>query len=315
MRAFQLISPLKFQELDIPKPQLEKGSILTRTRFVSICGSDWYTVNHGRDYDTFPLPVGRPIHEVTEEVVESDDPDFQPGDRVLDVGYDGGLKEFHLRRAAQLVKLPNTPSLEELLMSQPLGVVLHAARKWPSLLGKSAVVIGQGSIGQFFTAMLKMQGVSTLITVDLEEGRLITSQKMGATHTVNGSKQEAVQAVKDILGGAGPDMVVEACGQEATYNMAIDMAPKGGLMTFFGLPKYEKTSLKLTDLIRRDNVVYTSNQGERDADFALARDLIASGKVYVRPLITHKLPVGEIAQAFQLAESRADNAVKIVLEF
>ena len=69
MRAFQLEAPLKWKELDIPKPQLQTGTILTRTTFVSICGSDWYTVNHGRDYDVFPLPVGRPIHEVVEEVV------------------------------------------------------------------------------------------------------------------------------------------------------------------------------------------------------------------------------------------------------
>ena len=57
-------------------------------------------------------------------------------------------------------------------MSQPLGVVLHAARKWPSLLGQSAVVVGQGSIGQFFTAVLKMQGAGPIITVDLEGSEL-----------------------------------------------------------------------------------------------------------------------------------------------
>ncbi len=315
MRAYQLTAPREFTEVDLPEPKLEKGTILTKTAFVSICGSDWYTVNHGRDYDVFPLPVGRPIHEVSEIVVESDDPDFAPGDRVLDVAYDGGLKEYHLRTASQLVKLPNSPTLEELLMSQPLGVVLHACRKWPSLLGQSAVVMGQGAIGQFFTAVLKMQGAGPIITVDMEDGRLMTSQKMGATDTLNAGKVNVLEAVKDLTGGKGPDMVVEACGQEATYNMAIDMARKGGMMTFFGLPKYERTSLKLTDLIRRDGVIFTSNQGERDADFALARDLIASGKVYVRPLISHKLPVGDILTAFQLAENRADNALKIVLEY
>jgi len=315
MRAFQLVAPRKFEELDIPKSVMQKGHILTKTAFVSICGSDWYTVNHGRDYDVFPLPVGRPIHEVSEIVVESDDPDFKPGDRVLDVAYDGGLKEFHLRTAGQLVKLPAAGALEDLLMAQPLGVVLHAARKWPSLLGASAAVIGQGSIGQFFTAILKMQGAGPIITIDKEDNRLVISQKMGATHTINSTKQDPLEAVRDILGGEGPDMVVEACGLEDTYNMAIDMARKGGMMTFFGLPKYEKTALKLTDLIRRDSVVYTSNQGERDADFALARNLIAQGKVYPHPLISHKLPVGDVLHAFQLAESRADNAVKLVLEF
>ncbi len=315
MLAMQLVAPRKFETLDIPNPQLEAGKVIFRPALGSICGSDWYTVNHGRNYDTFPLPIGRPIHEVTGIVEQSDHPDYQPGDRVLDVGYAGGLREFHLCDPNLLVKLPESPSLDELLMSQPLGVVAHAAHKWPNLLGSSGVVMGQGAIGQFHTAMLKLAGVAPLIAIDKEEGRLALSRKMGATHTINASKEDAVQAVLDLTGGQGADTVVEAVGLEDTYNQVLSMVRKGGSLTFFGLPKLTPMSFDMLNLIRHDVTIVAPNQGERDADFTLARDLIASGRVYVHPLITHKLPVGEILQAFRLAESRADNVVKIVLEF
>ena len=315
MRAFQLVAPRKFEELDLPVPVMAKGRVLIRTACVSICGSDWYTVNHGREYDSFPLGVGFPIHEVAGIVVESDAPEFRPGDRALEIGYDGGLKEFHLRTPEQLVKLPAQGALEELLMSQPLGVVLHATRKWPSMRGASAAVIGQGSIGQFFTAVLKMQGASTIIAIDKDDFRLGVSKEMGASHIVNAAGTDAVRAVKDILGGDAPEMVVEACGLEETFSMAVDLARREGMVTLFGLAKVKWLPFRMADLVRSSTTVYTSNRGERDADFALARDLIVGGSVRPGPLITHRLPVGEVLKAFELAESRADNALKIVLEF
>lgn len=315
MRAFQLVAPRRFQELDLPMPAMSKGRVLIRTACVSICGSDWYTVNHGREYDSFPLDVGFPIHEVAGVVVESDVPQFQPGDRVLEVGYDGGLKEFHLRTPEQLVKFPAQGALEELLMSQPLGVVLHAVRKWPNMMGASAAVIGQGSIGQFFTAVLKMLGAGPIVAIDKDDYRLGISRKMGASHVVNPAGVDAVRTVREILGGGAPHMVVEACGLEETFSMAVDLACREGMLTFFGLPKVKWLPFRMADLVRTSTTVYTSNRGERDADFATARDLIVTGRICPRPLITHRLPVGEVLKAFELAESRADNALKIVLQF
>ena len=315
MRAVQVIAPGRVELIDIPKPSMERGQVLTRTTLASICGSDWPAVLHGRADVEYPMPPGRPGHEVVSIVEDSDLPEFHPGDRVLDIGYDGAWREFQVREPGDVIKLPENPALEELLMSQPLGVVLHACRKWPSVLGRSAVVIGQGTIGLFFTAILKMQGANPIITLDLEDDRLTLGRKIGATHTFNTAKVDPIAAVMGLTGGQGADMVVEAVGTEKTYNWCPPLLRTGGHITLFGIPKQIPTPFDFMALIRKDPIIFSSNKGERDADFTVARDLIASGQVYVRPLLSHRFPLSEVYRAHELAESRADGVIKILLEF
>jgi len=313
MKAVHVTAPGKFEFIDMPAPQLEPGKVLIRPQLISICGSDWPTVNHGRDWIPFPLNPGQPGHEVIAEVVASDAPGLEVGDKVLDIGYSGSARELLLRSPAEVLKLPAQPSAEELVCAQPLGVVLRAAQRWPSILGKSAVVIGQGAIGQFFTMLLKQQGAGPIITLDLEDGRLMTSKKMGATHTINSGKEDAIQAVKDLTGGQGADFVIEAVGTDPTYNMVKDLVRMEGLVQCFGMPKQRSTGLFLWELMMRNPMVIMTQRGKRE-DFQLALDMIGSGQAYVKPLMSHSFPITEIATAFQMAESRADNAMKITMQ-
>jgi len=313
MKAVQVTAPGKFEFIDMPEPALEAGKVLIRPLLISICGSDWPSVNHGRDWIPFPLNPGQPGHEVVAEVVASDTPDLQVGDKVLDIGYSGSARQLLLRSPQEVIKLPASPTAEELVCAQPFGVVLRAVQRWPSVLGKTSVVIGQGAIGQFFTMMLKQQGAGPIITTDLEAGRLLTSQKMGATHTINASKTDAMQAVKDLTGGKGADFVIEAVGTDATYNQVKDMVRMEGLVQCFGMPKARATGLFLWELMMRNPTVLMTQRGNRP-DFQLAVDMIGNGSAYVKPLLTHTFGITEIAKAFEMAEHRTDNSIKIVME-
>ncbi len=313
MKAVLVTAPGTFEFIDMPAPQLEAGKVIIRPLFISICGSDWPTVNHGRDWIKFPLNPGQPGHEVVAEVVASDAPGFEVGDKVLDIGYSGSARELLMRSPAEVLKLPEKPSLEELVCAQPLGVVVRAAQRWPSMLGKSACVIGQGAIGQFFTMLLQAQGAGPIITLDKEDGRLVTSKKMGATHTINVDKEDPIQAVKDLTGGKGADFVIEAVGTDATYNQIKDLVRMEGLVQFFGMPKKRGTDLFLWELMMRNPTVLMTQRGN-PKDFQMALDMIGNGKAYVKPLLTHKFGIHDIPAAFQMAESRADNAIKITME-
>ncbi|MEK7217329.1 MAG: zinc-binding dehydrogenase [Chloroflexota bacterium] len=316
MRAVQVMAPGKTEIIDIPTPQMAAGKVFTRTLLASICGSDWPVVTHDRGDVKYPLAPGMPGHEVVAVVEQSDAPGFEQGDIVLDVGYDGSFREFQVREPEHLLKLPSDKPMDEMLMTQPLGAVIHGLRKWrTTVMGQTVVVIGQGTIGQFWTALIKMQGATRIIGLDLEDGRLALGRKMGATHQVNPSKSNAIEAVMDLTGGEGADMVVEAVGSETTYNWAAPMVRRGGSITFYGLPKKAVTPLDFVTLMRKDPTLYTSIRGEKDADFAAARELIASGRVYVKPLLTHRMPIAKVYQAHELAESRADNVMKVILEF
>lgn len=315
MRAIQVVAPGKIELVDLPKPAMERGKVLMRTALVSICGSDWPMVLGSHPEEEYPKDPGWPGHEIVGIIEESDAEGLQPGDAVLDVGYEGGFREYKLRDAAHLVPLPGDRPLQEMLMSQPLGVVIHGAARLPNVLGKNVVVIGQGAIGLFFTAVLAGQGARRLITLDLEENRLAVGRKMGATHSINTSQDDAMAAVNELTDGEGADIIVEAVGQEPTFNLCGALVKNHGFILFFGLPKKNPMLFDFRSMLwAKEPTITNSTRGEWP-DFSLARDLIASRRVDVRALLTHRLPIAEVERAFELAQSRAEGAVKIALEF
>lgn len=315
MRAVQVTAPRRIEIIDVPKPQMAAGKVLTRTAMVSICGSDWPTAMTTQPEASYPMDPGRPGHEVVSIVEESDSPDLRPGDRVLDIAYDGAFKEFQVREPQHLIPLPSDRPLDELLMSQPLGVVMHGCHKWPGILGWSVAVIGQGTIGLFFTMMLRQMGAGPIIAMDLEDGRLALGKKLGSTHTVNTAKEDPIAVVNELTSGAGVDMVVEAVGQESTFNLCAPLVRRSGYITLYGLAKKNPMLLDCIALFRKEPTIFMSSQGDREKDFELARDTIASGRIDVRPLLTHQMPVAQVQRGFELAASRDEGAIKIVLTF
>ncbi len=315
MRAIQVVAPGKVELIDLPKPSMEPGKVLMRTALVSICGSDWPQVLGSLPEAEYPKDPGWPGHEILGIVEESDCDQFRPGDRVLDVGYEGGFREYKVRAPHQLLALPPEPGLEEVLMSQPLGVVIHGVQRLPNVLGKNVAVIGQGPIGLFFTAMVAGQGARRLITLDLEDGRLGLGRKMGATHAINTGKEDPIAAVKDLTGGEGVDVVVEACGQEVTYNLCGALVRRHGFILLYGIPKKNPMFIDFRNVLwDKEATITNSSRGEL-SDFTLARDLIASRRIDVRPLVTHQFSIAEVQRAFELAQSRAEGAIKIAMAF
>ena len=318
MRATQVVAPRTIQVVDIPKPDMAPGKVFIRTVYASICGSDMPAAMGVRPESAYPMEPGRPGHEIVAVVEDSDADGFMPGDRVLDTAYDGAMREFHVRNPVDLIPLPDDRPLEELLMAQPLGTVVHAAKKWPSVLGWDTVVIGQGAIGLFFTSLLHMLGARKVITIDLEDFRLSVARTLGATHTINPQRDDPVASVNDITGGRLADMVVEACGREATYNLMMPLVRRLGYITIFGLPKQNPTPMQMGAFVQKEPTIvgaYTIGIPQKADEFVLARDLILQNRVNVRPLLTHFLPIEEAQHGFELADSHADNAVKVVFRF
>ena len=103
-------------------------------------------------------------------------------------------------------------------MCQPSGTVLYSCQRMGSVLGKSVLVIGQGAIGLSFTMLIAMQGARQVIAVDLLDYRLQWAKDFGATHTINPDKENLAEAVREITGGVGPDVTVEAAGYSETLD-------------------------------------------------------------------------------------------------
>jgi len=301
-----------------PAPQLAPGHALVRIEHVALCGSDLRRLYYPRPED-LPLPVGAPGHELigTIEAVDGAD-SLRVGDRALILApEENAMIERCLAPASCVLPLPPGRPAEELLMAQQLGTVLYAAKFLPAAVGSTAAVIGQGSAGLLWDRVLRRLGAARVVALDLTEARVQAALRFGATHAINNSRTDAVQAVKDITGGELPDLVVEACGEPSGINLAIALVRVGGRIQFFGVPHGAGFPLDYWTLFRKYCTTHSTGRSSFEADkghFRLALELIASGEVDVSGMVTHRFPFERVAEAYELARTREDGALKVVVD-
>jgi len=155
--------------------------------------------------------------------------------QTLGLHRNGGLAEFVLSPAAICRLVPDGLDDVGAAMAQPLSVALHAARRGRVGPGSSCVVIGAGGIGSFVIAAAAALGAGPLIAVDIDDSRLATAAILGATSTVNSSRQDAVAAVQTATAGNGARVVIEASGAPAGPATALSMVSRGGDVVLVGL--------------------------------------------------------------------------------
>ena len=308
------------RELSAPEP--EPGKVLVRTRLASICGSDLHVVYMGWSVTEFPLPPGYPGHEGVGEVVDGGGTGYLSGELVLTVPrveLARTFAEYQLIEPESLLRLPGTAPVAQLLMAQQLGTVIFGCRRLPSLQGKTVVVMGQGSAGLFHDFVLRRLGARRIIAIEPVPERLSAGRRLGVDEAIGATGHPATQAVMDLTGGQGADVVIEAVGSVETLNQALGLARSSGRVAVFGLPPTVDMVPFDWDTFFRRRLTIHSVRGAQDEpglpDFRQALDLIARGEIDVTPFVTHQFPVSRVQEAFDLAYSREDGALKVSVSF
>ncbi len=321
MLAGKFVAPEKVELIEVPEPTLparaEPGEeqILFEIDRACLCGSD--LLYFEGTYPEFPIKVGHSLHEMTGVVKETNGKRFKAGDRVLCVPVNQvGLFERFCVTERRAIPLDPRPPEDEALLAQPLGTVICAMKKVPSVLDQDVVVMGQGPMGQLFNATLRNLGARRIIGVDLLASRLAKSPEMGATHTIDASQENAAEIVREITGGNMADLVIEVVGhREQTLNQCVELSRRLGSILFFGVPRKIVNDLNWYDLFRKNITVYTSVEPDFDRDFPLAMQWVAEKRINVAPLITHRFPLAQIQEAFDTFRQRTDGALKVFLDF
>lgn len=322
MPAAQFVALRKVVCDEIPRPEPQRGQVLVKTDLASICGSDLHIAYMGWNVYELPLPHGYPGHEGLGVVVDDGGTEFKPGELVLTVPNIWQSKCFagyQLLPPHFLLRLPQGPPKAHLLMAQQLGTVVFGCRRLPSLLGQTVAVIGQGSVGLFHDFMLRRLGAHRIIAIEPVPERLEAAQRMGVDEAVDVTGQKATEAVLDLTGGQGADLVVEAVGSVETMNQAFQMVRPEGRVALFGLPPTMERVPFDWDTFFRKRITMHTVFGAQDIpglpDFQIAVDLITRGDIDMAPFVTHQFPIHRVQEAFDLAESRADGALKVSLTF
>ena len=314
------LKQIRCDEIPIPDPVSTKA--LVKTRLGSICGSDLHIAYMGWNVYEFPLPHGYPGHEGVGEVIDGGDTDFSPGELVLTVPNIWSSRVFagyQLIDPQFLLKLPTDVPASHLLMAQQLGTVVFGCKRLPSLLGQTVAIIGQGSVGLFHDFVLRRLGAHRIIAIEPVSERLAAGKAMGIDEAIDVSGKRATEAVLDLTNGQGADLVIEAVGSVETLNQTLQLVRPLGRIAVFGLPPtMERVPFDWDTFFRKRLDMHTVF-GAQDVpglpDFQLAVDFISRGEIDMAPFVTHQFPIEQVQEAFDLAYSKEDGALKVSLTF
>lgn len=319
------------------------GQVLVRMGAGGICGSD---LHYYHDGGFGPIRVQEPIilgHEIagTIEALGSGVTTLKVGDRVainpshpcghckycaegkyqhcLEMRFlgsalrfpheQGGFRQHMIVAAPQCVPVDGHVGIGEAACAEPLAVCVHAANRAGDLAGKKVLVTGAGPIGSLCAAVAIHRGASEVVVTDLQDATLAVATAVGATRTVNVISQAA--AMEGYATDKGWfDVVFECSAAPSALKSAIAALRPLGILVQVGVAG--DVPLPLNMIVGKE--IDFRGTHRFHGEFADAVDLINSGGINVKPIITASLPLDDALAAFELASDRS-RSVKVQLQF
>jgi S-(hydroxymethyl)mycothiol dehydrogenase len=167
--------------------------------------------------------------------------------------------------------------------------------------GETVAVIGCGGVGDAAILGASIAGARTVIAIDIDDRKLEWSKQFGATHTVNSREVDIVEAVKNLTGGLGTDVVIEAVGRPDTYRAAFYARDLAGRVVLVGVPTPDMTiELPLIDVFGRGGSLKSSWYGDclPSRDFPLLIDAYLAGRLPLEKFVSERIGIGDVESAF-----------------
>ncbi|MBE0425978.1 MAG: alcohol dehydrogenase catalytic domain-containing protein [Nitrospirae bacterium] len=323
---------IKIEERQLPG--ISDGEILVKMKACGICGTDvmeWYRIRKA------PRVLG---HEMAGEIVEigSKVEGFKKGDRVfvshhvpcykcdyckqgkysacesLHTGnyYPGGFSEF-IKVSADNVRygtflLPDSITYEDATMIEPLGCAIAGENQLGINEGQTVLIIGSGVAGILHIQLAKMKKAK-VIAADISEYKLNKALEFGADYVINAGKYSRDE-LKSINDGVLADVVITCTSVKQAVDDAISFVNRKGKILFFAVPE---TDIIIPSLrFWRDEITLTFSYGAVPSDLQKAIELIDRGRINVRKIITHRIPLSDIQEGFKLAVE-AKKSLKVIV--
>ncbi|WP_429932975.1 L-idonate 5-dehydrogenase [Agrobacterium vitis] len=221
----------------------------------------------------------------------------------------GGFRQSITVSAAQAIPIADHVTMAEAAMAEPLAVVLHAAKQAGSLLGKRVLVTGCGPIGALCVLVAHRGGAAEIVATDVGEFPLQIAKALGASEVVNMASNP--DGLSRYCAGKGTiDVLFEASGNQIALNGALPAIRAGGIIVQLGLGG--DVTLPINSIVTKE--LQLRGTFRFDTEFQLAVDLMNSGSIDLKLLVTHTLPFKQAPEAFMLATDRS-RAMKVQLSF
>lgn len=340
MPSFVVEAPGRARLAHRPAAEPGPGEVRVRVEAVGICGSDLEMVDGHRDpaFQRLPVVLG---HEWSGRVdrlgagvsgallgarVAVEGHNYCGGCAACRIGAtqrctsydefgftrDGGYGPSVCARADLCHPMAHA-SAEVAATTEPAACALHVVERVDVRPPDTVLVLGGGPIGLLATAHAVARGAARVIVADVREAVTPFARAVGASEVVTAAADHLPEALAAVL-PAGADVVVEAAGRVETQRLALTLVARGGRVGLVGIAGHGRTTaMSLDALVFRDARV-EATFAYPSAVFARAARLLDAGLVDPRPILTHRLPLSRVDEAFALLRSGADGVVKVMLD-
>ena len=347
MLALRFYAPEDLRLEDVPEPTCGTDEVKIRVKNCSTCGTDVKIRKNGHQNLTPPRIIG---HEIAGEAVEVGSGvagDWKPGDRVqviaavpcgkchecrkgwmavcqnqTSVGYqyDGGFAEYMIVPREVLAvdgmnRIPDGVGFAEASAAEPFACAINAQEQLGIEPGDDVVIFGAGPIGCLHVRIARgVHRAGRIILVDINSERLkMSADAVQPDVVINASEVNIVEEILKLTGGRGADVVITATPANITQEQAVSMAARNGRISFFGgLPKTNPTITLDSNLVHYRQLHIHGANGSAPEHNRRALDYIASGEVPVADLITRRIRLRDVMDAFGIVER--GEAIKVTVE-
>lgn len=345
MKAAVLEKLGKFSVKEVPTPKVKPGTVLLRVKACGICGSDLRTYRHGNERVKCPAIMG---HEIAGEIVEVGKgvSKFKAGTRVaigadipcgecvwcrkgwsnnclkhMAMGYQfaGAYAEYCLLEEqvvehGPVFEIPKHLDYEVACLMEPLACCINGAERVGMEKGRSVLIIGAGPMGCLMAAYMKTLGASKIIIAEFSKKRFELAKKaVSADAFVLNSEENLAERVKEFTGGAGVDVAFVMCASAEMQEAALHLVGKRGAVNFFGgLPASAPKIQLHSNRLHYEEITVTGSHGSTPAQNRRALELLASGKIEVKGLVSKTVPLEGIVAAFESLEKQEAQKIVVV---
>jgi L-iditol 2-dehydrogenase len=344
MKAAALTGIQQIEIRTVPVPALTRtNDVLIKMNAVGICGSDIHYYTGGRIGDqivSYPFTVGHEgagtVEQVGNKVVR-----VRPGDRIaidpaISCGHcdqcsagrentcrnllflgcpgqrEGCLSEYIVLPEKCCFLITDTISFEQAVLSEPLAIALYAVEQSPALPGASVAVLGAGPIGMSVLNMVKLKNAGALFVTDAIEERLLFAKRYGPAWCGNVQKTDVVKEISE----RAPlllDVVYECCGKPEALLQAIALLKPGGTLVIIGIPDIDHISFPVHSLRRKEITVKNIRRQNKCTQKAIT--VLDTALKKIDTLVTHRFPLEQAPEAFDLVANYRDGVMKAVINF
>ena len=324
---------------EMPVPEIGPGELLLKVEASGLCGSDvmeWYRIQRA------PMVLG---HEVSGEVVQVGDgvEQYKEGDRLVvthhvpcnachwclsgrhtdcdtlhTTSFDpGGFAEYlripQINVNRGVFPIPDHVGYDEASITEPLACVYRGQRRANLQPGQNVLVLGSGLAGLIHINLARALGAGRIIATDMVDYRLDAARKLGADVTFS-AMEDVPARLREANNGRLADLVIVCTGALPALQQALESVERGGTVLFFA-PTAPGVSLPvpINDVFFRNDVTLTTTYAGAPADLATAMDMIASGRVQVGEMISHRLGLADAGLGFKLTADAGDS-LKVIIQ-